>query len=286
MQAGEYQPTAEFGCSQPPLLEPGLKANGVMSPNASLLDPLDLEALMLNIEASLRVHARDQLFTWTQGLLQSLVKHELLVCNLRGAEAVSSQVDSFAVSLQDPGRFSDMFRQDTSVVPRLIKTWEDNHFLPVVCETGEGSPFADSAFARELTRIGASNLLAHGTHDVLGKAVSFFIFACQTRTVGPRQAHFAELLVPYLHLAWVRSQINRPFESAATGLTGAALLTQREREILRWVHLGKSNIEIGAILGISSLTVKNHVQKILRKLNAQNRTQAVGKAIALRILSI
>jgi len=40
------------------------------------------------------------------------------------------------------------------------------------------------------------------------------------------------------------------------------------------------------ILEISPLTVKNHVQKILRKLNVQNRTQAVGKAMALRILSI
>jgi DNA-binding CsgD family transcriptional regulator len=36
---------------------------------------------------------------------------------------------------------------------------------------------------------------------------------------------------------------------------------------------------------ISPLTVKNHVQKILRKLNAVNRTQAIGKAIELRILN-
>jgi len=50
--------------------------------------------------------------------------------------------------------------------------------------------------------------------------------------------------------------------------------------------VGKSNIEIGTILTISPLTVKNHVQKILRKLNVQNRTQAVGRALALRILSI
>ena len=49
----------------------------------------------------------------------------------------------------------------------------------------------------------------------------------------------------------------------------------RQIEIMRWVHEGKSNIEIGLILGISALTVKNHVQKILRKLNARNRTEAV-----------
>jgi DNA-binding CsgD family transcriptional regulator len=61
-------------------------------------------------------------------------------------------------------------------------------------------------------------------------------------------------------------------------------LTAREIEILRLIYRGKSNTEIGMILGINALTVKDHVQKILRKLEALNRTQAVGKAFALGIL--
>ena len=63
------------------------------------------------------------------------------------------------------------------------------------------------------------------------------------------------------------------------------LLTPREQQILQWIYHGKSNIEIGMILEISPLTVKNHVQKTLRKLNVLNRTQAVGKALALRIVN-
>src|SRR5262245_5852390 len=54
----------------------------------SLPDPLEIESLMLNIDASLRVHARPQFFTWTQGLLQNLIKHELLVCALRDRKSV------------------------------------------------------------------------------------------------------------------------------------------------------------------------------------------------------
>jgi DNA-binding CsgD family transcriptional regulator len=50
------------------------------------------------------------------------------------------------------------------------------------------------------------------------------------------------------------------------------------------VYEGKSNIEIGMILGISGLTVKNHVQNILRKLNVQNRTQAVAKGMLMQLL--
>src|SRR5213080_155811 len=53
------------------------------SGGAALLRPRQLEALLLNIDASLRVHARHHLFGWTQGMLQSVVKHELLVCALQ-----------------------------------------------------------------------------------------------------------------------------------------------------------------------------------------------------------
>ena len=74
-----------------------------------------------------------------------------------------------------------------------------------------------------------------------------------------------------------RAGANKP---AKTGL-----LTPREQQILQWIYHGKSNIEIGMILEISPLTVKNHVQKTLRKLNVLNRTQAVGKALALRIVN-
>jgi DNA-binding CsgD family transcriptional regulator len=42
-----------------------------------------------------------------------------------------------------------------------------------------------------------------------------------------------------------------------------------------------SNQQIGVKLGISALTVKNHVQKILRKLGASNRAQAVAIAMSL-----
>jgi transcriptional regulator EpsA len=260
--------------------------NGVTSCNASLLDPLELESLVLNMDASLRVHARHQFFTWTQGLLQNLFRHELLICALRNAEPMSFHVDSFATSPLDLAFFSEQFRRDTSLVPHLIKTWEDNYFQPVVCEAGNAGRFERSALALELNRIGANALLAHGTYDMFGRPASFFTFACRSGTLGPKQVCLVELIVPFLHLAWLRTQINRPAESPGINPSQAHLLTSREREILQWIHLGKSNIEIGAILKISPLTVKNHVQKILRKLNVQNRTQAVGKALALRILSI
>ena len=85
--------------------------------------------------------------------------------------------------------------------------------------------------------------------------------------------------------SWEAQGTYRFDRAGATKPAKAGLLTPREQQILQWIYHGKSNIEIGMILGISPLTVKNHVQKTLRKLNVLNRTQAVGKALALRIVN-
>ena len=56
-------------------------------------------------------------------------------------------------------------------------------------------------------------------------------------------------------------------------------LTNREMQVLRHVALGLSNREIGTSLGISVETVKEHVQNILRKIDATDRTQAAVWAV-------
>lgn len=57
------------------------------------------------------------------------------------------------------------------------------------------------------------------------------------------------------------------------------LLTAREREVLKEIAKGHKNEDIASNLCISSLTVKNHVVNILKKLEVSNRTEA---AVALK----
>ena len=53
------------------------------------------------------------------------------------------------------------------------------------------------------------------------------------------------------------------------------VLTQREREILRLLATGATNLQIAARLVVCESTVKSHVKRILRKLPAANRAEAV-----------
>ena len=55
-------------------------------------------------------------------------------------------------------------------------------------------------------------------------------------------------------------------------------LSEREREILRFISQGASNREIADKLFITEGTVKNHVSNILSKLDVRDRTQAALKA--------
>jgi DNA-binding CsgD family transcriptional regulator len=59
-------------------------------------------------------------------------------------------------------------------------------------------------------------------------------------------------------------------------------LSPRESEVLAWVAQGKTNPEIGTILGLSVRTIQTHLDHIYRKLDVETRTAAVAKAMETR----
>jgi DNA-binding NarL/FixJ family response regulator len=63
-------------------------------------------------------------------------------------------------------------------------------------------------------------------------------------------------------------------------------LTPRETEILNYMAKGFLNKQIASQLDISEQTIKNHVTSILRKLDANARTQAVITAVRRGIISL
>jgi transcriptional regulator EpsA len=250
---------------------------------SALLDAPNVEGLLLNLDASLRITTRAQFFTWTQGLLLNLIRHRVLLCALRKGRDPAFTVDSFSTVVANAGSFGDVLTREASLVSKLADHWVQRQFAPFVCAMESLGETAAATGLRELAKAGAAELLVHGTHDADGEVTSLTVFACQAATAGAREIYLAQLLNPSLHAAWVRAQARRAATDPRSSATGS-ILTERERGILRWVYLGKSNGEIGAILGISALTVKNHVQKILRKLNVVNRAQAVGRALDARLI--
>ncbi len=69
-----------------------------------------------------------------------------------------------------------------------------------------------------------------------------------------------------------------------TGSKVKPLLTDRQRECLAWVRQGKSSAMISEILGISVLTVDEHVAEACRKLGVRTRVQAAVEAAVSGII--
>jgi DNA-binding response OmpR family regulator len=70
--------------------------------------------------------------------------------------------------------------------------------------------------------------------------------------------------------------------SGETQLKEQLALTRREAEVLLWLCRGKSNRDIGEILGLSPRTVNKHLEQVYTKLGVENRASAT--ALAMRVL--
>ena len=78
-------------------------------------------------------------------------------------------------------------------------------------------------------------------------------------------------------------------QSGAAGpviLESGERLSERELEVLRLMARGASNQTIADQLVITVGTVKSHINHILGKLEARNRTEAVARARARGVLEI
>ncbi len=150
--------------------------------------------------------------------------------------------------------------------------------------------------------VAASELLSHGL--VLGRWQESFRFIAKQGDAlaipiigaaaaeglailsGPIERPNAlsrSLLQIAVHLAFKRAvQLkNEP----ASDTVGPSSLSARQTECLSWVAQGKTDPEIGIILGVSPRTVRFHLDKAKDKLKVMTRVQAVTKAVRDRLIA-
>jgi DNA-binding CsgD family transcriptional regulator len=115
-------------------------------------------------------------------------------------------------------------------------------------------------------------LAVHAQMDSTGMRGLVFCFGNLPLDLVTRSEATLALITPYLFSAFARTFWAR------TKKIEVRPLSAREIEVIEWMYYGKTNEEIADLLEISVHTVKNHVQKILLKLSASNRIQAVLRA--------
>jgi DNA-binding CsgD family transcriptional regulator len=111
--------------------------------------------------------------------------------------------------------------------------------------------------------------------------VSFF----SSRTISElalSEGDIAELL--YLGHRIHEELTRSPQWEVSTQSKGSIKISPRELECMRWASRGKNATEIAQILGISTLTVRDHFKNAAAKLNTVTRTQALARLYELGIL--
>jgi LuxR family maltose regulon positive regulatory protein len=157
--------------------------------------------------------------------------------------------------------------QALTINARLLDLTERDGYLRVYLDQGEPMRQALLAFLashgrqHELTRptaAYASKLLAAFEQEEQGASPSEVLATTPSLTFVPKMASREPVLV--------------------------VSLTRREQEVLCLLAKGASNQEIAQTLVISLDTAKKHVSRLLGKLGASNRTQAIAQARARSLL--
>lgn len=244
-----------------------------------ILTEREREYLVRAIESAIHVRKRHQFFLWAQGQFRGVLPHEILICVRLDDHGHVLQLECFHGAVLEGENYERLCNPVNGFAAQLARHCcaAGNLMLSVGAATNHLDLIAG------LRQNGLKNVLACATERILGGNSVYLLFDLADDP-GRRHGYFLELLMPHLQMATLRLAESDSPDPTASFNAGANLVTGREVEILRLVQQGKSNHEIGAMLGISPLTVKNHVQKIYRKLKVQNRAHAVSRGISLRLL--
>lgn len=254
--------------------------NNPMSLNIDLNESERAQLIEL-IHEVLHVRTRFELFLWLHGQLQRFLPHDVLIA----AWGDFSQQDiPFEIISPLPGiRTSPPCQVAlTPFLKQLFSDWGQHGHVPfsLMIERGILDGHALDLCVSEASFSRMKHGVVHAIQDHRGQQNSLFLLLNATEPYNRTSRNLLETLAPYIELALRQTQGSSPLPPVAEPLQAAegdTPLSPRELEIMEWVTRGKTNIEIGMILDISAYTVKNHLQRIFRKLDVLNRAQAVSK---------
>jgi two-component system response regulator DegU len=228
--------------------------------------------MAVNGNNKVKVLLADQQPMFRRGLASVLSKeHDIEICG----EAVASDelIDKVTTLLPDVVLLDITLAHNNSL--ELAKTIKQ--LLPTIAVVVI-TPQSTNEELFEVIKVRASGYLERDVNtaelmDTIRKAATGYHPINDTFVSRPEVAK--QVLEQFQEFAWGKGI--EPFVSP---------LTPRETEILKYMAKGYLNKQIANSLSISEQTIKNHITSILRKLDANARTQAVITAIKRGLISI
>lgn len=247
----------------------------------------DLQRYFQLLQEGVAVRRHFDLLMWLQGDVQRYLPHEIMVAAWGDFKLglIHHDIVSALPGVRTEHASSETL---TPLLRGLFERWIALGKKPYMLDAGESGFIMhdggiDCALGGALKEMRSS--LVHGISDERGRHDCLYVVFSAAAVHDDAARGAMEMLLPYIdtalrqvtHLPRQREEHVDP--AAASPANGAEEygLSTREQEIMEWVRQGKTNQEIAIILDISAFTVKNHLQRIFKKLGVFNRTQAVTR---------
>jgi len=239
------------------------------------------------ISDSTEIKNYGQFLIWHQEALQKFLPHELMISAWGD---FSMDLIFYRIVAPTIGNSTDIMaeREMTLFLKRLYSHWILNAGKPFQLVSDQ-SIIRCREIQNKSLKTSLKNLKSaqfHGIRDVRTGSDSFYVLLNSSTSIEPHSKKLLHQILPYID-STLRQVESFPgpseeelfcadkVKSSVAKLDSAADLSDRESQIMGFVCAGKTNIEIGLILDISSFTVKNHLQRIFKKLNVVSRSQAI-----------
>jgi transcriptional regulator EpsA len=235
------------------------------------------EELFSLFAACHRITSRTAFVDEVYPTLKQIVPHERFLCGIASITPMTI-LDSINVGFPDVF-ISNCIDSDEHINSPLIRHWLEQN-VPVFFDETFSASLSDArdiGWMKMFDEHNMRNMAAHGMRDLHGGATSYFCFSGITAW-SEELKYILHMIVPHLHSALRSHYLLKAQEREVD-------LSAREREVLKLICIGKTNQEIGAILGISPWTVKIHVRNLMGKLNVSTRGHAAAKAMKDRLVS-
>jgi transcriptional regulator EpsA len=251
------------------------------------LSTADLHNFHRVVKYSVDVRSHFDVLVWLQGDMQCYLPHDILIAVWGNFHDGAIQYDIIS-TLKGVRSKSANPKTIKPLLLQLFARWTEFDKKPFTFNAGEsGFALEDTglkcALGEALKKMHCA--MVHGINDERGSHDCLYVAFSHRECFSEVERGAMAMVLPYIDTALRQivllphqSQLQpSPSNTPAERLRQIHGLSDRESEVLCWVALGKTNSEIGSILGISAFTVKNHMQRVFKKLDVSNRAQAVGK---------
>jgi transcriptional regulator EpsA len=230
-----------------------------------------------------RIRRHYDIYRWLGGEVQHFLPHEILISAWGDFDSWDVKLDLTSAL---PGvRTAQLAHcRVDALIRQAYARWTEAGREPVLLKAADTEAMQPACHCAIHTALrGMRSILVHGMNDKRSGRDSLYIaLSSGSFTKGRSMLRFLSLLDPLV--AQIDAALRRvpafPLSDARFALREGANvldLSTREMEVLEAMCRGRTNLEIAAALDISPFTVKNHVQRIFRKIGVTNRTQAAAR---------